>query len=236
MNHLQQRETVAKTRSSTYDSFLDKLKELADHLRTHENINIQATSSRSFETRNKFYAYPAAQQNLIISNFNNYYDTCQELITSGHGLRDKMRNVLTHLKLHRLRIPTDSVLSITEGSCVELYDKNCVQTFRSPEFFQYTSHSLEDLVVLPYPELFDRSFERSKDCMVAVMQVLSGTAQMVPEFCPDHIVREINSEKKIISKSKGTLLSALMSETSDEVLGFLHVFEVRNQHQLTFVH
>jgi len=235
MKELKSSELAFKKHPVRYDSFLYLLADFSDYLRFYENISIEPHSSHT-ETRARFQAFPAQQQELILTNFTKYYETCREMIENGHSLRDKARSILTHLKLHKLRIPADAITFVTEGNCVELYDRNCVQTYRSPDFFRLTSHSLEDLLVRPYPELFDRNEESGKQCMDAVVQTLSGQSKLIKDFCPEHVVKEINSEKRIISKAKSIICCALMSEVSDEVLGFMHVFEVKNQHYLSTVH
>ncbi|RYZ99818.1 MAG: hypothetical protein EOP11_19025 [Proteobacteria bacterium] len=180
-----------------------------------------------------FASLPEAQQMALLDSLRNYHEICADV--SREGLfRGHRHPIQKHLARHKVRMDQSVMDILDKHECVELYDYNFVQTYRSPNFLKYIDHSLEDLAVLPYYEMFTRSEEASKAVMVNAIRILMGEHKGPAwDFLGRHIVKEVGSAR--ISRVNAIVLAPLYSKYSDEILGLVHVFDIENHTEITLM-
>lgn len=119
---------------------------------------------------------------------------------------------------------------IQQGDVVEIYDTTNTQVFRNLNFFKYCSYSFEEIVCVPWPDLFDRSQETHLKMVEVSERVYSGQeVTMGPE---EHIMIERNSFFKYQMKYKLKSAHPLKGE-GKRVAGMLVVEQAELLNPLT---
>ncbi|RZA02851.1 MAG: hypothetical protein EOP11_16450 [Proteobacteria bacterium] len=181
-----------------------------------------------------FASLPDAQQIALLNALREYHAICAE-VTPEAARRGHKHAIQRHLARHKVRMDQGVMDILDRHECVELYDYNFVQTYRSPNFLKYIDHSLEDLAVLPYYEMFTRSEEVSKAVMVNSIRVLMGEhVGPMWNFLGRHIVKEKGSAR--VSRVNSIVCAPLYSKYSEEILGLVHVFDIENHTEITLMH
>jgi hypothetical protein len=121
----------------------------------------------------------------------------------------------------------------------EIYDISLRQRFRSPNFFSYTSHTLEDLESRAYWQNFKKSEKVDEEIFSKAKAILVG-AQTAPDY---HFVGdngeqklwEINSPRKLVTNLRSVVVAPIHDAQDGIVAGLIHICEVQNQVELFLV-
>lgn len=206
-----------------YAEILESCQRLSDFLGEHEGIPAKACAPRPL--LEAYLALPEAQQKQIHHAALTSYATCEDVVASGRSLKEHRFSVERHLARHRVRVDQDVLETIDKHACVEIYDFHFLQTFRTPNFFNYVEHSLEEFAILPYWEIFDREQEISEKIVHNATKILTGThVGPMWNFIEDNIVREKGTRRA--TRLHTAVCAPIYGENSGEILGLIHVFDI----------
>lgn len=129
----------------------------------------------------------------IVRQLEFFEHICVRCESMSYGLVDDKRLTWYALQRLGLRPPGDLFEKIDDADCVEIYNAENIQIFRNFNFCKITSYSLEEILIHPWYELFDR--EKS---VLEVMQKTAGHALMgardpFPAAIPPHTCNEVKT-------------------------------------------
>ena len=149
--------TVANLEGRQLEStFLALVKEIEQVYSKYE-IYLPDASPLALE---KFVSLPIQRQVLIL---NDLLTTCQlamdiekEKNPPGIGREREIEFLRRFMKKHGLRLKADCLELFAEGDVIEVYNAQCVQIYRSWNFFKYSSYSVADLLIFDWDTLYER--------------------------------------------------------------------------------
>jgi hypothetical protein len=146
---------------------------------------------------------------------------------------DSLRTFCYRFKL----IVPDNVLDKVESEAVvEIYDRKLMQRFRSPNFFNFTSHPLENLESRPYYELFKKRQDVEDligEKAVGILQGKNKDPDYV--FAGVHRLWEINAPKNLVTTLESLVASPIYDSDDGSIAGIIHVCQVRKQIEFSVV-
>jgi len=225
---------ISKPVASRYNEILKIAESIGDLLRNVEGTPVKSKPTRK-DLEAVFLSFSEAQQENLYQATLDYYRTCLAVITSKGSLRNNPGSVARHLARHRVRIDGNVFATLSQHQCVEIYDFQFVQTFRSPNFFNFVDHSIADFAILPYWEIFSRSAAVNDRILRNAQDILNGIHRgPMWNFVEDNIVKEKSSAK--ITKLHTIVCAPIYLEDSPEVVGLIHVFDIALQNEIQAVH
>lgn len=117
--------------------------------------------------------------------------------------------------LSRMKVsPVSDILEkIDDEDVIEVYSHEQVQVFRNPMFFTYSSHSIEELLCLPWYRLYRRHWLKTLQVMRTAWRMVSGRIRQTEAWnIKPHLVEEIDSEKKYRMEIQFKYLSPLFKD------------------------
>jgi hypothetical protein len=199
--------------------------EIRKSIRVSHKIEIPANKNKFLF--DKFSSYSEQQQRALSQATLAYYKTT----VATHGETDKTKIALTHCALNSIRFDDSLEKEIEKNLCVEMYNIDLIQTFRSPNFYKYTDYSIEELITLPYYEMFTRSNEVNGKILKNALAILNGSHNG-PNwgFIEDNIVKEVGSGR--VSKASCVVVAPIHSTETYEIVGLIQVFNVVSHHRI----
>jgi hypothetical protein len=136
---------------------------------------------------------PELQEDQLF-HLKNYFEVCSEVRAGGDRLTDSTVLVWKMLKKMGLR-PTSGIMDkVADDQVIEFYNTSNIQTFRNLNFFAICSYNLDDLLSLPWWQLFKRDDEINRRLFESAAKVFSGEVQGdLAVQVPTHALEEINS-------------------------------------------
>ncbi|WP_413574988.1 hypothetical protein ACLVWU_12090 [Bdellovibrio sp. HCB290] len=135
------------------------------------------------------------------------------------------------LKRFRLKAHPDFFSSVDDETCFEVVDTEGRQTFRSISMMDCCSYSLDELVSIPWFDLFSRS-QSINDCYLGFQkQVTDGTLKHtnLEGIIPTHQVFENFGFEKLVITMKPLFLSPIY-DMDDNVVGVISAVKILDYH------
>ena len=150
-------------------------------------------SPQNFESTISSFNEPAIEA--AIERIRFYQDLCERFDIEKVDY-DERQYVWYAIKKLGVKFSSDLFNYIDPHDCIEIYDKNGIQVYRSFNFSKYTSYSLEEILFYPWYELFYREHEILEQMSAVAKQVFSGQISGVsPINIRKHICEEIKGLK-----------------------------------------
>lgn len=145
-----------------------------------------------------FQALSLPEQQQAIHLIENYCAVCQSARQAGASLRDGRAILDQALDHFNLQVDPEVFSFISPRTVFEFYSVNQTQFFRTANFFEYTSYTIEDLYSRSWMNLYDRDEQITRKIIGYATQILSGAAKgIVRPDLPEHIILERASLEKI---------------------------------------
>lgn len=152
-----------------------------------------------------------------------YNDCIENNLDIGRGGSKIAWWAIRDLKLRPL---SDLFSSISDNDVIEIYDANHVQIFRSFNFLQGVSYSLDELLTYEWWELYLRDHEVTSNMVETVTHMLrSDSHQTIARPFPRHYLSERFSIRKKRAEIESRLLSPLF-DTYGRMAGYVNTFHL----------
>lgn len=112
-----------------------------------------------------------------VSFFSQYLRHAKEVVAQGQKLGALKREgslLWRTLAAFEMRPPSNLFELLGEHEVVEIYDTQMRQIFRNLRFFEVSSYSIEELLHIPLPQLFERSEASTQILMAEIGTIFSG--------------------------------------------------------------
>ncbi|MBO9665230.1 MAG: hypothetical protein J7501_00255 [Bdellovibrio sp.] len=131
------------------------------------------------------------------------------------------------LSVFRLTPESDMFGKLDDDTCLESYNRAGLQTFRSLSFMDVCSYSLDEVVSVPWPQLYTRDEKITQRYMELQASIADGTLQHtdLQGIIPVHEVIEISGFDRLSTTIKPMYLSPLYDITG-QVVGAIHAFKI----------
>lgn len=176
--------------------FISRFQDLAFELAgfaKEANVTIRPIKDRMLSS---FSARSEQEQERIVQALQVSVKICRETRAQGHKMNNSPALTWQALKEFRLQPTSDFFAYLDQDLVVEIYSKNNVQLFRSFNFFEFCSYSLEELYCEDWATLYSREDERVLSMIYDFTQkILDGSIKNTISLdgIPPHVVREVNS-------------------------------------------
>lgn len=145
-----------------------------------------------------FQALSVAEQLQALQLIESYYAVCQDTRRRGSSLRGERAILDQALEHFNLQIDPEIFKFIGPRNVFEFYSENQTQFFRTANFFEYTSYTIEDLYSRSWMNLYARDEKIVGKIIEHANHILSGKAQgIIQPDIPEHIIAERASLEKL---------------------------------------
>lgn len=133
-----------------------------------------------------------------------------------HKTQVKERDLLKRfLSQSQIVIPSHLDQHIEDEDIIEVYDEQAIQCYRSFNFFEICSYSLEDIFSYPWWNLYERNVFVTRTIGNLFSEIVAkGLKEPLHVDVPDHVVREIWSLGQSTLKVRQRVLFPLQSQVS----------------------
>jgi PAS domain-containing protein len=149
----------------------------------------------------------------------------QEALESAAFQSELLKKALDFFGLESI---SENIPAFEADDIIEVYNSDSIQLYRSLNFFEYSSYSLEDLLLNEWFHLWERPSWAIEQLMALVQQTLSGQSDLItnPNVTP-HLLREIlddgnGSSHRLLRQTMKTVF-ALRKKGSRRIGGFVSV-------------
>lgn len=121
-----------------------------------------------------------------------YLEICQRVYSRGRRLKDMPFFVETALEYYDYKVFPETMahLQAAPGKMVEFYSNKHTQFFRSLNFFEFTSYTIEDLYCRQWVHLYDREETMTMRILTEANAVLAGKCQAPIKVPEVHVIKE----------------------------------------------
>jgi PAS domain-containing protein len=148
-----------------------------------------------------------------VDYFSLYLKNAQETVAQGQRLSSLRREgslLWRTLASFDLRPPSNLFDLLGEHEVVEIYDTQMRQIFRNLRFFEVSSYSMEELLHIPLPRLFERTDESMQILMKEIVQVFAGELNSARiSAAGKSRAREIHSRRQLQGEIEQRVLSPI---------------------------
>jgi hypothetical protein len=203
----------------------NQLKELLDSFAARmKNAGIQcvAYGDPALKVLN---ALTPERQRAVLSHFMIYYKILASAELDQVELNDNLMLTWWALKELRMKPGSRAFNHLDKTDVIEIYDNQGVQIYRTLNFYRLTTYSMEEMLCIPWYELFQRDERVTAQLMGWMDKIFKREIDFIvnPEV-EDHVVREIRNldfeprlvRCKFIARLEGPV----------GLPGFLHAFQV----------
>ena len=136
------------------------------------------------------------QRAAAIEQISSYTELLAEAVAEGISLMADKRLAWFAMKKLKLTPPSDLLELIEEDDCVEVYNVNGIQIFRSLTFYKIVSYSVAEITLYPWDRLYNRDPQITQQIIEqGFIKGFSGTTSAYKLTIPDHDVTEAMSLK-----------------------------------------
>ena len=158
-----------------------------------------------------FQALSIPEQQQAISLIENYCAVCQNTRRHGASLREGRAIVDEALEHYNLQVDARVFDFMGPGVVYEFYSPNQTQFFRTANFFEYNSYTIEDIYSRSWMHLYDRDEAITQKIMEGAGQILGGQVTEIIKFTlPEHLLIERASLERIKIPVRFECLAPLM--------------------------
>lgn len=167
------------------------------------------------------------EQGIAVQTLQNYLEVCRSVYKEGRNLKDA--SFLVHKGLEFFNYQCHSSiyeLLEKESRIVEFYTPHNTQIFRTINYFEFASYTIEDLYCRPWNHLYIRDEEIDKLLIQGVGAVLTKSVGPEGVLVPNqHLLAEKSSLERVSIVVDGVHLLPLTRQES--VDGFACVIDCR---------
>lgn len=202
--------------------FLEKSEELS-HLIEKEGWVVRPYQSSALPY---FRSLPDDVQHAACNELEKYLEICAEAQAAGHAIKDARLLVNYALKYNGLYFNEDVYKILEPGDVVEFYNLNHTQIFRTFNYFEYTSYTIEDIYCRPWFTLYERDENVTQKIIEMATPVFTGeNLGVVFLDVGTHLITERSSLEKLQLRNKGNWVAPLFDE-NDVQIGYVNVLRV----------
>ncbi|WP_374033443.1 hypothetical protein ACES2I_11765 [Bdellovibrio bacteriovorus] len=123
---------------------------------------------------------------------NQYLEICRSVHRQGRRIKDMSFLVKTALDYYGYKISQEGMEQLVnkEGRIVEFYSHKHTQFFRSFNFFEFCSYTIEDIFCRSWPHLYSRAEEVTMRILEQANYVLSGRLNQPVIITEVHKIQE----------------------------------------------
>lgn len=161
-----------------------------------------------------FQALSTPEQVQALQLLENYMSVCRSARADAASIRDGREIVNKALKYFNLQVDPQ-VFDYLDPMCVfEFYSANQTQFFRTANFFEFNSYTVEDIYSRNWMSLYDRDEGITTEIFKFAGQILSGeTKDIILPNLPAHIVIERASLEKLKTEVRFECLAPLTRDS-----------------------
>lgn len=169
-----------------------------------------------------FQALTSTEKEQVLQLLENYTTVCRAVRAGGTSIRDAHESVNKALKHFNLQVDAQ-VFDYIDPMCVfEFYSTNQTQFFRTANFFEFNSYTIEDIYSRNWMSLYDRDEEITREIFEFATKILSGeTKDVIRKTWPAHIVTERASLEKLKTEVRFECLAPLTRD--GQTVGILSI-------------
>lgn len=156
-----------------------------------------------------FLRLNAKEQNTVLFKMDFFINILQEAIKNSWSFEQDQKLTWYAISKLGLRPPNSMFNDIAPHDCIEIYDSAGIQLFRSFNFCNYCSYSLEELLIYSWSELYTRNEKALQEMHAAAGKALTATREPFEPHITPHVGIELNSRRKREVAVKFTLVSPL---------------------------
>ena len=169
-----------------------------------------------------FQALSLTEQQQAIQLIENYCAVCQNTRQRGASLRNERALLDQALEHFNLQVDPEVFSFISPRNVFEFYSVNQTQFFRTANFFEYTSYTIEDLYSRSWVYLYDRDEKITHKIIEHAAAILTGlTTGIILPNLPEHLLAERSSLEKIKTAVRFECLAPLRQD--GKTVGILSV-------------
>lgn len=174
-----------------FDSEFAQLAESTATLLNQYDLNVRPYRSSADLAFSKL---PQEVKVKYFTHFKAYYEILSETHHSGKDLREAKHLLWNMLNRLKYRVTDDILSRIADHQIVEIYNLENIQVFRNLPFFKICSYSIDEIVSLPWWQLYKREDAISQLIFQYASKVLNGeTTETVAPEVPLHLLEERDS-------------------------------------------
>lgn len=200
------------TFTNTSNANLELFRQLANTVvEIGKQANIPIVPYRD-ESLPHFSKLDQTAQSRVLTALKAYVDIYTATLAEGSSALDSLRVIWNALVQLGYKPTSDLFSFITSGSIIEIHDNTFVQIFRSINFFNLCTYSLEELYCHQITDLYERDLQLETQMMGIVSNIYSGeiTNTILTGLKP-HVIQEKMSEAKLRVMGHIKYLSPLYS-------------------------
>lgn len=159
-----------------------------------------------------FPMLPPPMQSAVLENFRRYLNVAERTRGDGSALSEERQFLWQMFRELGVHPPSDLMARIarSDDEVVEIYDANFVQVFRNLRFFRQCSYSLDELLSLPFWQLFHREASVTERILAVATEYFSGQRRDVHAWdLGRHTIEEISAPMRYRSVVEQKLVSPL---------------------------
>ncbi|MBO9667234.1 MAG: hypothetical protein J7501_10530 [Bdellovibrio sp.] len=173
-----------------------------------------------------FMSLEKEEQNWVIHRLEDYLAICKKVHRAGRPLKDARFLVEEGLRHYNFSCDLKVESIIKPSYVVEFYGKDHRQIFRTFNYFEFTSYTLEEIYCRPWYVLYQRDEEVTRQLIESVEPIIEDQI-MDPVFfdMPEHSIDERTSLEKLRMMAKEIAVTPLVQ--TKKLVGYLNVIQVR---------
>ncbi len=159
-----------------------------------------------------FPQLPPPMQQAVLANFNRYVTVAEATLGDGSSLNDERQFLWQMFRQMGVHPPSDLMARIarSDDEVVEIYDANFVQVYRNLRFFKQCSYSLDELLSLPFWQLFARDSSVTDSILAVATEFFSGKRLETHQWnLGRHTIEEISAPMRYLSVVEQQLVAPL---------------------------
>lgn len=219
-------QAIQPTHDEVYRFFnlTEKLKSLL------EKVQIQTQT-----TQNNFSYFRLLNTNTqsqINQHFETYVTTLAAVMIEPEIEKDidlEKKLVWRFLSYLKLTATDDLYAKLSNDDFIEIYNTDGVQIYRSFNFFSVCSYTIEEIICVPWFQLYQRKTEITKSYLELMGQLSTPEYQKscIKVHLPQHDLIEIFSSKQYTVTIEPNFVTALLRIGSHQFAGALNTFKVK---------
>lgn len=167
------------------------------------------------------------QKQLVVRQLADYISICERVQADGLSIKNSLFLVKKALQHYSVHVHDDVMKLIQDRYVVEFYNMNHLQMFRTFNFFEFTSYTIEDIYCRPWYSLFDRDPHITEKLLSEGMPLLMSDFRGPSHLnVPAHYLTERDSLEGLMMLVKSTWVAPLFK--GNEKIGFVNILDVES--------
>ncbi|HVK62578.1 MAG TPA: hypothetical protein VM432_13555 [Bdellovibrionales bacterium] len=173
-------------------------------------VNIAPFSDQSLP---HFANIPTERQNFAIDDLQRYLSICEDTINRGHSLKNAPQFLWSALKKFGFRPTSDFFQYIDSESMIEIHNREFQQIFRTFNFYECCSYTIEDLYCFPWTSLYRHESHIETNLIILAAEMYGGKHSATKKLdWPIHMIEELSSKNKYVISAHMKYCSPLFEE------------------------